>query len=446
MAKRGITRRRFIASVSAGSVAAIASGAIPMLGKIGNDAGKLAILGGTPVVQAKKWPDWPYVDQKMVDAIIKTTKSGIWSRIQSENGAVATFEKEYATLMGAKRCVTTGSGTQALSCVVEAMGIGAGDEVITSPYTDMGTISSILTSRALPVMADLDPESFHLDPADVERKITPYTKAIMPVDMGGQPCNLARINAIAKKHKLRVIEDSCQGHLGGYQGKMLGNLGEAGCFSFQTSKTIACGEGGAVIGSDEELMDKVFTVMMNGGHKIIGTKYRMTEFEAALLLSQLAGAKERYEIRNRNAAYLSSKLKKFPGLVPQKLYPGTTSGSFYLYMMAYKKEHFNNADRSKFLKAMGAEGIDLSTYIARGLHKEPWTEFVLNQDVYKKMFPPERLKKYRDELHLPNCDKTCEEMAMIWASGPLLGTQSDMDDIINAIMKVYDNRDKLNLI
>jgi dTDP-4-amino-4,6-dideoxygalactose transaminase len=446
MTKRSLTRRRFIASVSAGSVAAFASGAIPVIGKIGNDAGKLAILGGTPAIAPKKWPDWPYVDQKMVDAIIKTTKSGIWSRIQSENGSVQKFEKEYAALMGAKRCVTTGSGTQALSCCVEAMGIGAGDEVITSPYTDMGTISSILTSRAMPVMADLDPETFHIDPADVEKKITPATKAIMPVDMGGQPCNMARINAIAKKYKLRVIEDSCQGHLGEYQGKKLGTVGEVGCFSFQSSKTIACGEGGAVIGNDEALMEKVFSVMMNGSHRIIGTKYRMTEFEAAILLSQMEGAMERFEIRNRNAAYLTSKLKKFPGLVPQKLYPGTKSGSFYLYMMAYKKEYFNNADRSKFLKAMAAEGIELSPYIARGLHREPWTEFIMNQPVYTKMFPPERLKKFRDQLNLPICVRVCEEMAMIWASGPLLGSLSDMDDIVNAIMKVYENRDKLNSI
>ena len=320
-----------------------------------------------------------------------------------------------------------------LLCSVEAMGIGAGDEVITSPYTDMGTISSILTSRALPVMADLDPASFQIDPADVERKITPATKAIMPVDMGGQPCNMARINAIAKKHKLRVIEDSCQGHLGEYQGKKLGTVGELGCFSFQTSKTIACGEGGAVIGNDEALMDRVFSVMMNGSHRIIGTKYRMTEFEAALLLSQLEGAKERFAIRNRNAAYLTSKLRKFPGLVPQRLYPGTTSGSYYLYMMAYKKEYFNNADRSKFLKALAAEGIELSPYIAKGLHREPWTEFILKQPVYTKMFPPERLKRFRDQLHLPVCDRVCDEMAMIWASGPLLGTLADMDDIVNAI-------------
>jgi perosamine synthetase len=446
MKKRDFTRRRFIASVSAGSIAVMASGAIPALGKIGNDAGKLAILGGTPVAPAKVWPKWPYVDQNVIDAIIKTTRSGIWSRIQSKTGTVPTFEKDYAALMGAKVSVATGSGTQALSCCVEAMGISAGDEVITSPYTDMGTISSILTARALPVMADIDIESFQLDPKDVEKKITENTKAIMPVHMMGQPCNMERIMAIAKKYKLKVIEDACQGHLGEYQGKKLGTIGDAGCFSFQSSKTIACGEGGAVIGNNEPLMEKVFTVMMNGGSKVIGTKYRMNELEGAILLGQMAGVKERFELRNRNAAYLTSKLKKFPGIVPQKLYPGTTSGSFYIYAMSYKKEHFNNADRSKFLKALAAEGISLSSYIANGLHKEPWTDFILDLDVYKKMYSPERLKKYRDGLNLPNCDKVCGDLVMIWASGPLLGTQTDMDDIINAIMKVYDNRDKLNSI
>ena len=446
MSIKNYTRRKFIASVSAGSLAAIASGAIPALGKTTGNSGRLAILGGTPAVPAKIFPEWPYVDQAMIDAIVKTTRSGIWSRIQSKNGTVPTLEKEYAALMGTKRCVTTGSGTQALSCCVEALGIGAGDEVITSPYTDMGTISSILTARALPVMADLDAASFQLDPKDVEKKISANTKAIMPVHMMGQPCNMDRIMAIAKKHKLRVIEDACQAHLAEFRGKKLGTIGDVGSFSFQTSKTIACGEGGAVTGNDEALMDKVFTVMMNGGNKVIGTKYRMNELEGAIILGQLAGVKERFATRNRNAVYLTSRLKGFPGLVPQKLYPGTDSGSFYIYAMTYRKEYFNNADRGKFLKALAAEGISLSPYISNGLHREPWTEFILNLDVYRKMYSPERLKRYRDELNLPVCDKVCGELVMIWASGPLLGTQADMDDIINAIMKVYDNRDKLNSI
>jgi perosamine synthetase len=451
MKKSDYSRRRFIATVSASSVAAMASGAIPFIGKTHNVTGKLAILGGEPVRKNKSWPEWPYVDEKMVDAIVKTTRSRIWCRIQSEHGTVPTFEAAFANLMGTRFSVCTGSGTQALSTCVEALGIGPGDEVITSPLTDPGTISSILTSRALPVLADLDPESFQLDPADVERRITENTRAIMPVHIGGQPCNLEQIMAIAKKHNLKVIEDAAQAHLSEYQGKKLGTIGNLGCFSFQSSKTIACGEGGAVVGNDEELMDKVFTVQNHGTSRrgrteTIGPKYRMNEFEAAILLSQLEGVKERFARRNENARYLNSKLQGFAGLVPQKLYEGTTSGSYYLYATTYHKEHFNNADRSKFLKALEAEGVSLTAYIPNGLHKEPWVDHILNLKVYQKMYSPARLQKFRDELKYPKCDKVIDEIAMIWASGPLIGTRDDMDDVINAIMKVHENRDQLNSI
>jgi len=446
MKRKEFSRRRFISTVAIGSLASVASNSIPSFTSLTRSAGTLAILGGEPAVKNKVWPNWPYVDEKMVETIMKTTRSGIWSRIQSATGTVPTFEKEYADLMGTRLSVTTGSGTQALSCCVEALGIGAGDEVITSPYTDPGTISSILTSRALPVMADLDIESFQLDRADVERKINENTRAIMPVHIMGQPCNMEEIMAIAGKHGLKVIEDCCQAHLAEYQGKKLGTIGDLGCFSFQTSKTIACGEGGAVTGNNEELMKKVYTVMMNGDSKVIGTKYRMNEFEAAILLGQLPGVKERFILRNENAAYLTSRLRDFPGLVPQKLYQGTTSGSYYIYAMSYHKEHFNNADRNIFLKALAAEGISLNGYIANGLHKEPWTNHILNLKGYKKMYSPARLKKYREELSLPNCDRVCSMMAMMDGSGNLLGTRADMDDVISAIMKVYTNRDKLNSI
>ena len=446
-----LTRRRFISVASAGSIGAVASSVIPVFENITDNAGKLAILGGEQIRKNKSWPSWPYIDENVVDSIVKTTRSGIWCRIDSKSGTVSTFEKAYAELMGVKTSVAVGSGTQALSTCVEALGIGPGDEVITSPYTDPGTLQSILGSRALPVLADLDRESYQLDPDDVERRITENTRAIMPVHIMGQPCNMERIMAIATKHNLKVIEDACQAHLSEYQGKKLGTIGDLGCFSFQTSKTIACGEGGAIIGNDELLMDKCFTVQNHGTSRrgrteTIGPKYRMNEFEGAILLGQLAGAKERFIRRNENAAYLTSKLKDFPGVVPQKLYEGTKSGSFYLYAMSYHKEHFNNAERSKFLKALNAEGISLSGYIPNGLHKEPWVDHILNLKVYQKMYSPARLKRYREEMSNPVCDKVCDEMLMLWASGPLLGEKTDMDDIINAIMKVYDNRDKLNQI
>ena len=449
-----MTRRKFIATISAGSVATVSSGTFPVIGRTSGFADKLALLGGEPVRKNKSWPRWPYLDDKILDSITATTKSGKWCRTQggyesgSMKGPVDAFEAEYAKMLGVKYCVAVNSGTSALSTAVEALEIGAGDEVITSPYTDVGTINSILISRALPVMADLDVESYQNDPDDIERRITENTKAIMPVHIMGVPCNMEKIMAIAKKHNLLVIEDSCQAHFAEYQGKKLGTIGNLGCFSFQVSKAIASGEGGAVIGNDEALMDKCYSVQNKGTTRKgvserIGPKYRMTEFEGSVLVSQLASAKERFEIRNQNAAYLSSRLKNFPGVVPQKQYEGTKSCGYYKYAMSYHKEHFNNADINLFLKALRAEGIPLSKYINSGLHKAPWTEYILNLKVYQKMYSPARLKKYREELSCPNCDKACEEIIILEGPGHLLGTKQDMDDIINGIMKVYENRNML---
>lgn len=448
MSEHSLTRRQFLNAASAMSAAAVASRALPSHADVVPKAGKLAILGGEPVRKNRAWPDWPYCDDRMVEAVVKTTRSGIWCRIQSATGTVPTFEKAYAELLNVKFCVSTGSGTQALHTCVEALGIGPGDEVITSPYTDPGTTASILSARALPVLADLDPESYQLDPADVERRITENTRAIMPVHMMGQPCHLERILEIARRHNLPVIEDAAQAHLAEYQGKKVGAIGTVGCFSFQSSKTIACGEGGAVIGNDEALMDNVYTVHNHGTNRrgrteTIGPKYRMNELEAALLLAQLDGAQERFRRRNENAAHLTQRLKGFPGLVPQKLYPGTQSGSFYLYAMTYRKEHFNGVDRARFLKALAAEGVSLSPYIEEGLHREPWVDHVVSSKAFRKLFSERRLREYREQMSCPKCDQVCSEMAMLWASGPLLATTGDMDDIADAILKVYENRDQL---
>ena len=445
------TRRRFIAAASAGSLAAATSRTIPAYGNLTKKAGKLAILGGEPIRKNKSWPEWPYWDDKVIESVTKTTKSRIWCRIQSPTGTVPTFEKEFAKLTGAKFCVATGSGTQSLHTCVEALGIGPGDEVITSPYTDPGTIASILSARALPVLADLDPASFQLDPDEVAKRITENTKAIMPVHMMGQPCDIDRIMAIAKKHNLKVIEDAAQAHLAEHRGRKLGTIGDVGCFSFQSSKVLACGEGGGIIGNDEALMDRCYTVhnhgtSRRGATETIGPKYRMNEFQAAVLLGQLPTVLERHARRNENAAYLTARLKDIPCLVPQKLYEGTNAGSFYLYAMSYHKEHVNGIDRATFLKALNAEGISLSPYIAMGLHKEPWIDNILKSRVYRRMYSEERLRKYREESQCPKCDQVCQEMAMIWASGPLLAPKEDMAEIADAIEKVYENRDQLKAV
>ena len=453
MGTKKVSRRDFISTVSAGTAAVLATSALPNISKAAvrttNATTKLAALGGTAAVPNKVWPAWPQPNAGMYERMTEIIKSGKWSRINNAvNGSVATFEREFAKLIGVKGSIATGSGTQSLNTCVEALGFGPGDEIITTPYTDMGTIAAIIVSRALPIMADLDKDSFQLDPKDVERKITKNTKAIMPVHMMGQPCDMRAIMALAKKHNLRVIEDACQAHLAEFDGKKLGTIGDVGCFSFQTSKTICCGEGGGIISNDDKILDDCYTVQNHGTNRqgqsvTIGSKYRMNELEGAILLAQLPMAIEQYERRNRNAAYLTSKLKGFPGLVPQKLYDGTNSGSFYLYTMRYNGEHFNGATRDQFIKAVSAEGIGLSPYIKNGLHRELWTENILARREYKTMYDKKSLQLFRDCLTLPGCDDVCANMIMLWASGPLLAEQSDMDDIIKAIMKVYDNRDQL---
>lgn len=451
MDENNLNRRTFLSAVTAGSLGVALSGSLPAsAGVFSQEHGKLAILGGKPIrAKGRIGPAWPYVDDKVVESVVNTTRSGIWSRIQSPNGTVPAFEKEFAKVIGAKYSVGTGSGTQALSTCVEALGIGPGDEVITSPYTDMGTISAILTSRALPVLVDLDPDSYQLDPEEVEKRVTRNTKAIMPVHIMGLPANMEKIMAIARRHNLKVIEDSCQAPFARYQGKAIGMIGDLGCFSFQASKAIACGEGGAVVSDDEGLIEQCFTVHNRGAsrkgvNETIGPKYRMNEFEGAVLMGQLSGARERFSLRNENANYLSSKLKGFGALVPQKQYPGTESGAYYHYALTFHAEHWNGATRTQFLKAVNAEGVGLGSYIKKGLHREPWVDHVRGLKVYKTMYGEARLNAWKESLELPNCDRICDEtLVSFWGSGALLGSRQEMDHIIDAIMKVYENRDQL---
>lgn len=450
MKKKDLTRRKFITTVSAGSIATVASGAIPASFEI-TGSRPLAVQGGNPV-RTKPWLEWPKagVDQNVIDLVMEVTKSGNWLRFGGKN--VIAFEKEWARMNNRKECICVNSGTSALNTAVEGLNIGAGDEVITSPYSDIGTIQAIMMARALPVMADLDPDSYQIDPADVERRITKNTKAIIPVHIMGVSCDMDRIMAIAKKHNLKVIEDACQAHLAEFNGKKLGSIGDVGCFSFQGSKALASGEGGAVIGDDPDMMNSAWAYMekgmarhLKGNNAIrIGPKYRMHEFEGAALLGQLSGMEGRLNTRNDNAEYLTSKLKDIPAFVPQKKYKGTGRSTYWRYAVSYKKEHMNNVSIDEVSKALRAEGIPMTPYIRNGFHKQgPWNEYILNMNVYKAVYSPATLKRYRDEFSYPMCDRVCNEVLAFYGMGILLHSREEMDDIVNALRKVYENRGKL---
>ena len=239
-----VTRRIFLAA--AGGATALGATDQP------------ALLGGGKVRTAK-WPSWPVFDQVEEQALLGALRSSYWNRGGGGQN-VDKFEKAYSALTGAKGCLATANGTSALLVSLSALGIGPGDEVIVPPYTFVATVNVVLALNALPVFVDTDPETFQIDHRKIEAAITDRTAAIMPVHLGGNSANLDAILEVARKHKLPVVEDACQAHLAEWRGRKVGTWGALGCFSFQASKNLNSGEGGAILTNDEDLLREVLRV------------------------------------------------------------------------------------------------------------------------------------------------------------------------------------------
>jgi perosamine synthetase len=448
MNKKNLTRREFLTVASTGTIIAATSGRIGAYGNVSKTAGKAAILGGTPV-RAKPFQSWPIWDRSAEESILSVLRSGNWFR--GRGTKVSEFEKKYAELMGTKRCLATASGTTALLVALHVLGIDAGDEVITSPYTFIATYNVLFLSKVLPVFADTDPETFQINPDKIEERINKNTKAILPVHILGLPADMDRINAIAKKHNLLVIEDACQAWMAEWKGKKCGTLSDLGCFSFQNSKHLPAGEGGAIVGNDDEIMDRCYSfhncgrpygsVKRTSSYPVRGSNRRMQEFQAVILMSQMKRLENDTETRNRNAKYLTSRIKDIPGILPHKLYKEVTRAAYHLYPFRYKKEYFNGLPRDKFLSALRAEGIPCSGGYGPQ-YKDGLIEDALNSTGYKRLYSRERLNKYRRENHYPDNDQLCKE-AVWFGQNMLLGSKKDIDDIGDAILKIYENRDKL---
>lgn len=447
MNEMNVTRRQFLAATTTG-VAAMATNPLAGAEILNKKGGKLAIAGGAKV-RTKGWPPWPVWDRSAEEEILAVLRSGNWYRGQGTR--VTEFERRYAELLGAKNCLATASGTTALITALHVLGVEAGDEVIVSPYTFVASYNVIFMVKALPVFADTDAETFTINPARIEERITERTRAILPVHILGLPAAMEPITALARKHELVVVEDACQAWLAEYQNKKCGLLGELGCFSFQNSKHLPAGEGGAVVGNDEALVDRCHTFhncgrphgsfQPPGSNPVRGANFRMQEFQAVILMSQMKRLEKDTQVRGQNAEYLSSRLKNIPGIIPAKLNPGATRAVYHLYPLRYKQEHFNGAPRQKFLEALNAEGIPCSGGYGPA-NKDGLIEEALNSKSYQRLFTKERLEKYRRENVLPGNDQLCRE-AVWFTQNMLLGTREDMDDIADAIGKIYENRDKL---
>lgn len=436
-----LTRRAFMRRATAGSAAVTWLGSRKAGAAIGADAAKPVLLGGTPVHQGG-WPKWPEWREAWEPAIVEILRSGKWYR--GEGGHVAEFETAYARLLGAKRCLATASGTTALLVSLHVMDVDAGDEVIVSPYTFIATYNTILINKALPVFADTDPASLTMDPASIESRITERTRAILPVHIYGMPCDMDPINAIARKHKLAVIEDACQAWLAEYKGRKCDTLGDLGCFSFQNSKHLPSGEGGAVTGNSDALLDKCLSFhdvgrpygSSRGERQYFsrGSNYRMQQFQAMILLQQFEKLVQETARRRDNAEYLTAAWKDIPGIRAVRL-PENSQAVWHLYPFRYDAAHFSGLPRDRFIRALRAEGIPCS-----GGYHEQYFDGLLDEAIasrgFKRLFGADRLKAYRDSLQeLRGNRQVCATTVAI-TQNLLLADRGDIDHIIEAIRKI----------
>jgi len=453
MKKKLFNRRTFLKKSSvgiAGTAGLSALGAGSLYCNIAKSANTPAILGGKPV-RTEGFPSWPVYDDTDVKMYLDAFHSKKWCRLGSTQ--VDEFEKKYAELMGVPYVTATNGGTMALYASLASLDVGPGDEVLVPPYTFVATVNVVPVLFALPVFVDTDPATLKIDANKIEKRITKHTRAIIPVHIGGGACDMDKIMAIAKKHDIAVVEDTCQAWLGEWRNKKLGALGDIGCFSFQASKNINCGEGGAIIGSDQNLMELCRSFTNNGraprekratfsGNPYPGLNHRMTEFQGAILLGQLRRLEDQQELRNKNGEYLAGLLKDIPGISEVKMYEGQTRNGYHLFMMLYDKKHFNGLHKAKFAQAMRAEGIPVSTGYTP-LNKQDFIEYHLNTRGFKSAFSKERLDKYRKENHCPVNDYVCAETALWMGQTVLLGTKKDMEDIAEAAAKIQKNSGKL---
>ena len=457
MKENEYSRRKFIKQNSLIGMGAVMSfGAAPsILTNINKGTDTPAILGGKPV-RTDSWPKWPRWNPETDEqGIIEVLRSGIWSR----NKVVTEFEKKWAETIGAKRALAVVNGTNALIASLVQLNIGGGDEVIIPPYTFIATAVAVLATGAMPVFVDTDPETFQIDTEKIEEKITPRTRAILPVHILGLPADMPRIMQIARKHDLIVVEDACQAWLAEINHKKMGTFGNAGCFSFQNSKNMPIGEGGAIVSDDDDFMDRCYSYHNYGnpygsmvgevgaGTLIAGTKLRITEYQAAIGLAELKRLEAETELRNVNAGYLKSQIKDIPGIAPYKLYDNVTRAAFHLFPFRYKKDEFQGMSRAIFLKALAAEGIPCSAGYAP-LNKMPYLNNAFQSKNFRKMYPKEMLDfdAYLERNQCPLNDQLCYEEAVWFSQSMLLTEKSDMDQITHAIEKVRKNAGTINSV
>jgi perosamine synthetase len=413
-------------------------------------AGELALFGGPPVRRAPLPAPPRATGPDALDNLRQVLEKGHLNR-----GAgvwVKRLEEEFAAFYGARHCAASTSGTSALHLAVGALNPEPGDEIITAPITDMGTVIPILAQNAIPVFADVEPDSFTIDPADVERRITPRTRAIIPVHLGGNPCHMGAIMEIARRHRLPVIEDCSQAYCATSQGHRVGTIGDAGCFSMQQSKHFTVGDGGLTITDDDDLGRRIALFADKGWPRYsadgardylsFGFNYRMTELQGAVAVSELPLVADVCARRTRNGERLTELLRGLPGIHPQRVRPGDHSTYWFFALRAVAAE--TGVPAPRFAEAVRAEGIACGyQYIGRPifLYEALRRKRIYGTSAYPfSLQDPAHAVRY-EPGECPVCESVLDELLTV----PLHETwgEAELRDIAAAFEKVSANAGRL---
>lgn len=359
----------------------------------------------------------PVFGEKEINAVKEVLESGFV--VQGEK--VKEFEEKFAKYIGVKQAIAINSGTSALHTALASLEIGKGDEVITTTFSFIATASCILMQNAKPVFVDINEKTYNIDPAQIEDKITERTKAIIPVHLYGQPCDMDVIMRIARKHDLYVIEDAAQAHGAEYKGKKVGAFGDIGVFSFYATKNMTTGEGGMITTNSEEIAEKARPVRNHGQkqryiHEVLGYNYRMTDIAATIGICQLKNLDQFNAKRIENAGLLTEGIKKVKGLILPYV-ESNIKHVFHQYTIRVTEDF--NMSRDELKQKLTEKGMGTGIYYPIPIHKQPL------------------FKKY-NKLNLKNAEKASKEVISIPVHPSL--RKEDIEYIVEALIAAKEEK------
>ncbi len=405
---------------------------------------ELAILGGNPV-RTEPYPTWPVFDERDVEAVTAVVRSGRWGGYPYPGPRSAEFARRFAEMQGGGYAVLMANGTVTMEVALRAAGIGWGDEVIVPAYTFAATASAPLAAGAIPVIVDIDPETYCIDPRAVEAAITSRTKAVIPVHLGAQMADMDAIMEIAERHNLVVVEDCAHAHGARWRGRGAGTIGHFGSFSLQSSKTLTTGEGGVLLCRTPELAARAASIVDCGrphdeaGQEFtMGANYRMSELQAALGNVALERFPEQARQREEMAACLEESLREVPGIRLLKRDPRHTARSFYRYIFAIQPEVLG-VEHDVACAALEAEGIPC------WVGYEAMHHYSLFQPSLSRLPVPSAFPERFDfaRMHFPEAERACEHEAIWLDECVFRAGRQGIDDVVAAIRKIQAHAGEL---